>query len=346
MTRSTIPMCILIASLFAPGATALSAEKVVLVAGANLHQPFGVDFDRRGNLYFVELAGNRLCKLDAQGALTTIAGDGEKGDRGDGMPATAARFNGPHSLAIAANGDLFIADTWNNRIRKIDVRSGLITTIAGTGVKDFSGDGDPASQAKFGGIYCVAFDPRRERLYLADLDNRRIRVIELPTGIVATVAGNGKQGVPADGAAARTAPLVDPRAVAVDATGNVYVLERGGHALRVVDPSGKIRTLAGTGKAGAGLDPRQPCLNGPKHLCIDRDGNVVIADTENHRILRYSPADGKLVRVAGAGKKGAAGLDGPPDRLELNQPHGVAVDSHGTLFIADSGNNRVLKIVP
>ena len=346
MKRSTLSVWLLVASLFIPSSAAQSAEKVELVAGTNLQQPFGVDFDGKGNLYFVELTGHRVCKIDAQGEVTTIAGDGEKGDRGDGMPAAAARFNGPHSLAIAANGDLFVADTWNNRVRKIDARTGVIATVAGTGVKDFSGDGGPANQAKFGGIYCVAFDPKRERLYMADLDNRRIRVLELATGVVTTVAGNGKQGVPADAADAKTAPLVDPRAVAVDAKGNVYILERGGHALRVVDPAGKIRTLAGTGKAGTSLNPRLPCLNGPKHLCIDRDGNVVIADTENHRILRYAPADGKLVHVAGIGKKGAAGLDGPPERIELNQPHGVAVDPQGTLFIADSSNNRVLKIVP
>jgi DNA-binding beta-propeller fold protein YncE len=275
-----------------------------------------------------------------------VTGTGKKGSAGDGGPGVQAEFNGMHSLAIAADGAIYLADTWNNKVRKLDPKSGTITTLAGTGAKGFGGDGGPADKALFGGIYCVALDPKGARLYLADLDNRRIRAIDLKTGTVATVAGNGEKGVPADGTDAVKAPLVDPRAVAVDAKGNVWVLERGGHALRVVDPSGKIRTVAGTGKAGAGLDSdaRKAQLNGPKHLCIDLDGSVLIADTENHRILRYLPADGKIIHVAGTGKRGTAGVDGPPTKAELNQPHGVYIHPSGTLYITDSNNNRVLKI--
>src|SRR5438445_9999798 len=131
------------------------------------------------------------------------------------------------------------------------------------------GDGGPAVKARFGNIYCASLDPSGERLYLADLDNRRIRVVDLGTGVVTTVAGNGKKGVPEDGADAVKAPLVDPRAVTVDDKGNVYILERSGHALRVVDAEGKIRTVVGTGKAGATGDDgpgRLATLNGPKHL--------------------------------------------------------------------------------
>src|SRR5262249_54250955 len=147
-----------------------------------------------------------------------------------------------------------------------------------------------AAKAKFGGVYCVALDPKGEQMYLADLDNLRIRAIDMKTGTVRTVAGNGKKGVPEDGAEATKAPLVDPRAVAVDGKGNVYILERSGHALRVVDSSGKIRTVAGTGKQGAtgdGGDALKATFNGPKHLCIDKDGGVLIADTENHLIRKY-----------------------------------------------------------
>src|SRR5262249_3860778 len=152
-----------------------------------------------------------------------------------------------------------------------DARTGQITSIAGTGRKGFAGDGGPAVQAEFNGIYCIALDEPGGALYLADLENRRIRVVDLKTGIVSTVAGNGTKGVPADGAPARDAPLVDPRAVAVDGRGNVYVLERSGHALRVVDRTGKIRTIAGTGTkgdSGNGGDARKATLNGPKHLCV------------------------------------------------------------------------------
>ena len=144
-------------------------------------------------------------------------------------------------------------------------------------------------------------------------------------------------------------PLVDPRAVALDGRGNLYILERSGHALRVVDRSGKIRTVAGTGKqgdSGDGGDARQARLNGPKHLCVDASGNVLIADTENHRIRIYRPEDGTIRAVAGTGRKGTKGLGGPPADAELSQPHGVTIGPGGIVYIADSSNNRILKIVP
>ena len=223
-----------------------------------------------------------------------------------------------------------------------------MTNIAGTGRKGFSGDGGLATSADFGGIYCLALDRSAQTLDVADLDNRRVRRIDLKTGIVSTVAGNGKKGVPSDGEPARSAPLVDPRAVAVDGHGQLYILERGGHALRVVDPSGTIRTVVGTGKpgdSGDGGDARQARLNGPKHLCVDRKGNVILADTENHRIKIYRSADGTIHNVAGTGRKGTTGMGGPPAQAELNQPHGVTVGPGGVLFISDSSNNRILKIV-
>jgi DNA-binding beta-propeller fold protein YncE len=338
----------------------LSAAKLVLVAGggtggdavpatkAKLNGPFGVDFDRGRNLFLVEIAGHRVCKVDAEGVLTVVAGTGMKGDAGDGGPARQAQFNGMHSLAITPNGDIFLADTWNSRVRRIDMRTGLISAFAGTGKKGFSGDGGPAQAATFGNVYCVALDPKAEQLYLADLDNLRIRAIDLATGRVRTVAGNGQRGVPPDGADAAKAPLVDPRAVAADAAGHVYVLERSGNAIRVVNANGRIRTVVGTGQKGAGGDggdARQATLNGPKHLCLDRAYNVIIADTENHLIRKFLVAEGKIVRVAGNGQKGTGGLDGPPEAAELNQPHGVYMHSSGTLYIADSSNDRVLKIV-
>ena len=135
--------------------------------------------------------------------------------------------------------------------------------------------------------------------------------------------------------------------MSIDEDGNVYVLERSGNALRVVDPQGAIRTIVGTGQKGAsgdGGDARQATMNGPKHLCVDRDGGIIVADTENHIIRKYSPADGKIVRIAGSGKKGTAGVGGPPLEIELNQPHGVYVHASGDLYISDSTNHRILKI--
>ena len=264
------------------------SARIELVAGgdgspageARITSPFGVGFDDQGTLYFVEMLGYRVRKMDRDGLITTLAGTGREGTGGDNGPAVRAEFNGPHHLAVTKSGDIYVADTWNNRVRKIDARSGVITNVAGTGRKGFSGDGGPAIEADFGGIYCLALDEAGQTLLLADLDNRRVRRVDLRTGIVSTVAGNGNKGVPADGDDARSAPLVDPRAVAIDERGSLYILERGGHALRVVDRSGKIRTVAGTGKAGnegdggdarrATLESAQASLRRRRGQCADR----------------------------------------------------------------------------
>lgn len=336
-----------------------TAEKVVLVAGADmesdptvatksrLHHPFGVDRAPDGPLLVIEMEGQLVRAIDAHGAMTTIVGTGKKGLAGNGGPAKKAQLNGPHNLAVGPGGDIYIADTYNHQVRKIDHRTGIITPFAGTGTKGFSGDGGPAEKAELGDAYCIAFNPSQTRMYIADLDNRRIRRIDMATGTIDTVAGSGERGVPADGGKAVRSPLVDPRAVAADDLGNVYILERKGNALRVVDASGKIRTVVGPGlpESGVAKGADASPLRGPKHLCLDQRGNVLIADSDNHQILRYSPADQTLKRVAGTGKAGAAGVGGPPLAAQLNQPHGVFVDTDGTLYIADSTNHRVLKIV-
>jgi DNA-binding beta-propeller fold protein YncE len=347
--------CVLLLS-----ASAARADKLVLVAGggtggdgteatkAELIRPFGVDFvgDR---IVIVEMAkGERLRTIDAKGRLVTLAGkEGEKGNGGDGRPGEDATFNGMHSVAAGPGPTVFIADTWNNRVRKYDFVSKTVTAFAGTGAKGYSGDGGPARDAKFGGCFCVGFDPEKKNLYITDLDNRRIRKVDMKTNTVTCVAGNGEKGVPKDGEDALGQPLVDPRAHAVDRDGNIWILERGGHALRVVDAKGKIRTVAGTGKKGMGTGKALEAeMNGPKHLCVDHDGSVLIADTENHRIVRYSPKDGTLTPVAGTGKKGKTLGDGDPLKAELDQPHGVTLHpSTGDIYISDASNDRVLKIV-
>jgi sugar lactone lactonase YvrE len=329
--------------LIAGGGT---GEDNVRATEAKLNLPFGIGFDKAGNFYLVEMAGQRVLKVDAKGNLTVLAGTGKKGNTGDDGPARMASFNGMHSLVVTPEGILYLADTWNNRIRKFDAKTGSLTAFAGTGKKGFLGDGGPAAKALFGGLYCAALDPAGEKLYLADLDNRRIRMVDLKTGLVDTVAGNGSKGVPGDGEDARKSPLVDPRAVAVDRKGNIYILERSGHALRVVDAKGRIRTVAGTGKAGNsgdGGDALKATLNSPKHLCVDQDDSVLIADSSNHVIRRYTPTDGKIVRVAGTGKKGLS-KGGPPLESLLNEPHGVFVHPNGTLYIVDSMNHRVFRL--
>lgn len=336
-----------------------AGEKIVLVAGGTeppagiaadrtkLKSPFGIDFDRQGVGYIMELSGQRLFKLE-KGLLYQVAGTGTLGKGGDGGPGLKAEFNGMHNLAVGPDGVVYLADTWNQRIRKYDPKTSIVTNFAGTGEKGFAGDGGPAEKAVFGGIYCVTLTPDHKRLVLADLDNRRIRAIDLATRVVTTVAGNGQKGAPVDGSVAVESPLVDPRAVTADLEGRIYILERSGHALRIVNPDGKIRTVVGTGKAGHSGDDgpgRSAALNGPKHLCLDRDGSVIIADTENHAVRRYLTKQDRIIKIAGTGKKGSAGVGGPPAQVELFQPHGVTIGPANELYIVDSGNDRVLKIV-
>jgi DNA-binding beta-propeller fold protein YncE len=329
---------------FAGGGTGADGSDAV---GAKLVQPFGVDF--AGDLtVIVEMAKGERVRAVKNGKLVTLAGAlGEKGGAGDGGPGAKATFNGMHSLAVGADGRAYLGDTWNNRVRVFDPKTGTVSAFAGTGEKGFGGDGGPAKDAKFTGVFCVAFDPTKKNLYVTDLDNKRIRKIDMATGVVTTVAGNGKGGVPKDGEDATKQPLVDPRAHAVDKDGNLWILERGGHALRVVDANGKVRTVAGTGKAGAGVGKAlEAAMNGPKHLCIDRDGSVLIADTENHRIVRFNTKDNTLSLVAGTGKRGTALGDGDPLKAEFSQPHGVIVHpTTGDVYISDANNGRVLKLV-
>jgi len=346
----TLCLMVLGASLLAADGR---AERIVLVAGgaeertgiratsARLMEPFGVDFDVAGNMLILEMVtGNRLLQVSPDGILTHVAGRTEPGDSGDGGPALDAQFRGPHNLAVLPDGDVLIGDTWNGRVRRFHRATATITTVGGFEI--------PREQARSNGPFCIALSPDGTQLYIANL--RQVHALDLGTGRARVVAGNGEKGVPADGAVAVNAPLVDPRAVAADRRGNLYILERNGHALRVVGPDGRIRTVVNAagvrGATGDGGDALVATLNGPKHLCVDHDENVIIADAENHLIRKYLPATGRIERVAGTGTAGAGGLGGSPELCELRRPHGVTVHRDGTLFIVDSYNNRVLRIVP
>ncbi len=329
------------------------ADRVVLFAGggaaalpapakeAALREPFGTEFDEKGNAWIVEMvSGNRLLKVSMDGKLTHVAGRPEPGLSGDGGPGLEAQFNGPHNLAVLNGGRILIGDTWNGRVREVDAATAKVGTLPGFDV--------PVARAKGAGPYCITADSAGAKLYIADLT--QVWELDIKSGVSRRIAGNGKKGVPQDGSLAVEAPLVDPRAVAPDKQGNIYILERGGHALRVVDKEGRIRTVVNAsgkaGKHGDGGPAREAALNGPKHLCVDRDDSVLIADAENNLVRRYVPSTGRLERVAGTGKSGSSGVGGAPDACELARPHGVTVHpATGELFITDSYNNRVLKIV-
>lgn len=328
------------------------AAEVVLVAGgtrpevdipateALLREPFGTEFDPGGHMWIVEMvSGNRLLQVDGGGMITHFAGKLEPGYSGDGGPASRAQFNGPHNFVIRPNGNILIGDTWNGGIRQVDVKSRIVTTLEGWKA--------PAERARANGPYCITLGFDGTSLYIADL--RQVHLLDLTTGKSRVIAGNGKKGVPNDGDLAVDAPLADPRAVAPDRQGNVYILERNGNALRVVDKQGRIRTVVNaSGKKGASGDggpALEATMNGPKHLCVDEEDNVIIADAENHLIRKYLPATGKIERVAGTGQKGSAGVGGEPLKCQLARPHGVTIQpGTGDLYITDSYNNRILKI--
>lgn len=323
-------------------ALSLRADKIVRVAAnVDLKEPFGTEFDASGAMWIVEMiSGNRLFKVSPDGAVTHVAGQLQPGYAGDGGPALQARFNGPHNLAVKVGGNILIGDTWNGVVREVDPVAGLVTTVAGWKAPDGKERGN--------GPYCITLSPDKQTLHIANL--AQVFSLDLASGKSRVVAGNGKKGRPEDGARAVDAPLVDPRAAAMDSKGNLYILERNGNALRVVDTQGIIRTVVNaTGEKGAhgdGGPALEAAMSGPKHLCIDRDDTVLIADAENHLIRRYVPATGRIERVAGTGKKGAKGVGGDPLQCELARPHGVTIHpTTGELIITDSYNDRILKIV-
>lgn len=319
-------------------------------AEVELKEPFGVEFTAAGEMIIVEMTkGERVLRMDKAGTVHHLAGTGQRGADGDGGDPKTAKFNGIHNLAILPDGTIFLSDAFNQRVRRISANWSVVDTFAGDGRKGFGGDGGPAAKASIGTPMQVALDAKNEWLYIADLPSARVRRVNLKSGIIDTIAGNGKRGVPADGQPALDQPLVDVRAVVPDNAGGFYILERNGNALRYVDASGKIKTVAGTGQKGLSGDggpALAATMNGPKHICMDRDGTVLIADAENHVIRRFDPKTGLITRIAGTGKAGAAGVGGDPLACELRRPHGVTIGPDGLLYITDSYNDRILRIVP
>ena len=309
--------------------------KEIIEAPQGLNNPFGVTFDNQGNTYIAEYEGGRIFKLDKIGKLVQFSGNGKKGFAGDGKKVSQGVYNGMHNLAWSSDEILYVSDTHNHLVRKIDLKTNLISTLAGTpNKKGFSGDGGPATKAKLNTPISISLTPDEKTMLISDISNSRIRAIDLESGIIRTVAGNGKRGKPTDNKPAIEQPLVGPRATIMDNSGNLFILERNGNALRVVRPNGKIYTLAGTGKKGNQDGPAlKSTFNGPKHLCFDKKGNIVIADDKNQLIRLYNPKTKSVSTILGG--------EAMP-RTVLNHPHGVALASDGGIWVCDSGNNRIL----
>ena len=307
---------------------------------AQLSAPRGVAIDSEGNVYIADQENNRIRKITAGGVITTVAGNGLAGFGGDGFPATVAMLASPSGVAVDPAGNLYIADSDNNRVRKVSV-AGVITTVAGNGIPGFSGDGSTATKAQLNYPTGVAVTSSGG-IYIADSLNNRIR--KVTAGLIGTVAGSGIPGFSGDGGVSTQAQLNRPSGVAVDAAGNVYIGDYGNDRIRKVSVLGVISTTAGNGTQGFSGDGGPAAaaqLDSPSGVAVDAADNLYISDSGNNRIRKVSA--GMISTAAGNGGDGPCGDGLPATAAQLN-PSGVAVDSPGNLVIADYGNNRIRMV--
>jgi sugar lactone lactonase YvrE len=279
--------------------------------------------------------------------ITTIAGTGGAGFSGDGSLANAAALYYPFGVAVDADHNVYIADTYNHRIRKVAAIGGTITTVAGTGIPGSSGDGGLATAAPLYEPRGVAVDADRN-VYIADTNNHRIRKVAASDGTITTVAGTGSPGFSGDGSLATAAQLSAPTGIAVDADRNVYIADRINHRIRKVAAiSGIISTVAGTtsgGFWGDGSLATAAKLQYPSGVAVDADRNVYIADHSNQRIRKVAASDGIITTIAGTGGAGFSGDGSLANAAALYYPFGVAVDANRNVYIADQINHRVRKV--
>ncbi len=313
---------------------------------AQVDNPFGVTRGPDGNLWFCEYTGQRVCKITPDGKLHVVAGSGQKGYSGDGGPALKATFDLPHEIRFDKKGDLYIVDMQNHAVRKVDLKTGVISTFAGNGASGYSGDGGPVSAAQFKQPHSIQFDPAGD-LFICDIGNNVIRKVDMKTGIINTFAGTGKAGPTPDGSPIAGTPLNGPRSMDFDADGNLWLCTRAGNQVFKFDlKEGKIHHVAGTGKkgfTGNGGPAKDATLSGPKGVAVAPNGNVYLADTESHTVRMIDVKKGTLELIAGTGEKGD-GPEGDPLKCKMARLHGVFVDKDGTLYIGDSEAHRVRAV--
>ena len=326
----------MVSTLIGTGSPGLSDEQV--------NNPYGLAFGPDGGLYVCDLDNQRIRRVDLRShRTTTVAGNGTRGHAGDGGPATAASLNMPHEIQFDPRGHLYIAERDSHVVRKVEAGSGRISTLAGTGVAGFSGDGGPAASAQLRAPHSIAVHPDGRHLLICDIGNHRVRRVDLTTGRIETIGGTGTRDATPDGAPLRTAPLNGPRTITFDDRGTLYLALREANAIVRVDAdTGRVIHLAGTGEqghAGDGGPARNARLGGPKGLAWAR-GILYVADTENHVVRAIDTTTGIITTVLGTGQRG----DGPepdPRRCALNRPHGLLADAQGRVYVGDSEAHRI-----
>lgn len=334
-----------VTTLAGTGPSGFGGENVP-AATATLASPMGLAATSDGRILFAERDAHRLRAL-ANGTITTVAGDGIArfgGDGGDGLDATLRLVEG---VAADAAGDLFISDSGNNRIRKVDGTTGKITTIAGNGTTTFGVDGVPATVVGLDGPSDVVVDAAGNVVF-SDTHHHRVRSVDT-TGTIHTLIGNGMAGFAGDNGPAAAAQIASPTGLAIDTAGNLYVADFDNNRIRRIDPSGNVTTVAGDGTPGFngdGLAATATSLNNPTDVAFDANGNMFIADMRNHRVRRVDAASGIVTTIAGTGDALSSDDFIPAVTASLVFPTDVAVDASGNVLVADSGSNRIRRVAP
>src|SRR5712691_7499989 len=357
----SLPAIFVIGVLSLTDIGSVRANEVVTIAGtgkkeysgdgglareAGVGEPYGLTIGTDGALYFCDIAFHVVRRVDSQGRISTVAGSGRKGYAGDGGSATQALLNEPYEIRFDRDGSMYFVEMQNHLVRRVDT-TGVISTVAGTGRAGFSGDGGAAREATFKQPHSIALDGQGG-LFLCDIGNHRVRRVDLKSGLVTTLTGTGEKAVPKEGSSFVNAAVSGPRAIDFAANGDLILALRDGNSVFRLDlATRQFAHLAGTGQAGYAGDGGPAVrakLAGPKGVAVAPNGDIFLADTESHTVRVIRKTSGIIETVVGDGQK-HDGPDGDARQCGLARPHGVCVDSAGNLYIGDSENYRVRKLV-
>jgi DNA-binding beta-propeller fold protein YncE len=316
---------------------------------AQINQPYGLVIGPDGNLYWADFGSNRVLRLDLTAKrVNVIAGTGTKGHAGDGGQAKTALLSAPHEVRFDSKGNIFVAERDSHVVRHIDMKTQVLTTVAGTGAAGYSGDGGPAVQAQLNQPHSIVLD-KADNVLICDINNNRVRKIDARTGIISTFAGTGENAPTPDEGGMLTTPLAAPRSIEIAPDGTMYLLLRAGNKVIAMDPAqGKLKRVAGTGEFGytgdggpalnAKFGAPGSAFNGPKGIAL-ADNILYIVDTENHAIRAIDLRTGIISTIAGTGQRGD-GPDGDPLMCKMARPHGVFIRGR-SMYIGDSENQRI-----